>query len=159
MARIVVVAPSTLLAQGIVAALDCGGHEVTTGSASDDADAWVVHGEELTVRGANGAFARLSADTTPQQLAAAVAAVLVGLSVRDTPWQIDTIDSREPLTPRELEVFELLAKGLSNREIGEVLAITAHTAKFHVGQILAKTGTSTRAEAVHEGIRLGLIGL
>ena len=77
----------------------------------------------------------------------------------DAPWQADTIDNLEPLTARELEVFELLAKGLSNREIGEVLGITAHTAKFHVGQILAKTGTSTRAEAVHEGIRLGLIGV
>ena len=37
--------------------------------------------------------------------------------------------------------------------------ISAHTAKYHVGQILAKTGAATRAEAVGEGLRSGLIGL
>jgi DNA-binding CsgD family transcriptional regulator len=56
-------------------------------------------------------------------------------------------------------VFELLAKGLSNRDIAGVLEISAHTAKFHVGQILAKVGAATRAEAVAIGLRLGLIGL
>jgi DNA-binding CsgD family transcriptional regulator len=56
-------------------------------------------------------------------------------------------------------VFELLGKGLSNRDIAGVLGISAHTAKFHVGQILAKVGAATRAEAVSLGIQLGLIGL
>ncbi len=64
-----------------------------------------------------------------------------------------------PLTPRELEVFELMAKGLSNREIGAVLDISSHTAKFHISQILEKTGSATRAEAVGHGLRRGLIGL
>jgi len=65
----------------------------------------------------------------------------------------------EALTSRELEVFELLAKGLSNRDIAGVLGISAHTAKFHVAQILAKVGAATRAEAVAIGLRLGLIGM
>jgi DNA-binding NarL/FixJ family response regulator len=65
----------------------------------------------------------------------------------------------DPLTPRELEVFELLAKGLANREIASALGITPHTAKFHVAQILDKTGSATRTEAVRQGLRLGLIGL
>ena len=61
--------------------------------------------------------------------------------------------------PREIEVFELLGKGLSNRDIGGVLGISAHTAKYHVAQILAKVGAATRAEAVREGLRHGWIGL
>jgi DNA-binding CsgD family transcriptional regulator len=56
-------------------------------------------------------------------------------------------------------VFELLGKGLSNRDIGGVLGISAHTAKYHVAQILAKVGAATRAEAVREGLRHGWIGL
>jgi DNA-binding CsgD family transcriptional regulator len=87
-----------------------------------------------------------------------VAAVLEGLSVRESPW-LTAAPEHEPLTPRELEVFELMAKGLSNREIGGVLGISAHTAKYHVAQILAKVGAATRAEAVHAGLRFGLIGL
>jgi DNA-binding CsgD family transcriptional regulator len=159
MARIVVATSSTLMAQGLVGALEGGGWTVVLGSTSDEADAWVIPGDdELVVRGTQGAIAQLAAGTTPQRLRAAVGAVLAGLSVRDTPWSAGPAE-HEPLTRRELEVFELLAKGLSNREIGEVLGITSHTAKYHVAQILAKTGASTRAEAVHEGIRLGLIGL
>ena len=78
--------------------------------------------------------------------------------MRESPW-FAGVPEHEPLTPRELEVFELLGKGLSNRDIGGVLGISAHTAKYHVGQILAKVGAATRAEAVREGLRCGLIGL
>ena len=126
--------------------------------AEDNADAWVLLGDEIVVRGAQRASARLAADASASRLRAAVAAVLEGLSVRESPWLAGAPD-HEPLTPRELEVFELLGKGLSNRDIGGVLGISAHTAKYHVGQILAKVGAATRAEAVREGLRCGLIGL
>ena len=88
--------------------------------------------------------------------------MLQGLSVGEPAigWPRAAIElDHEPLTPRELEVFELLGKGLSNRDIGGVLGISAHTAKYHVAQILAKVGAATRAEAVSEGLRHGLIGL
>jgi DNA-binding NarL/FixJ family response regulator len=65
----------------------------------------------------------------------------------------------EPLTPREVEVLELLGKGLTNADLGRALRISSHTAKYHVAQILAKLGASSRAEAVHTGLRRGLIGL
>jgi two-component system, NarL family, nitrate/nitrite response regulator NarL len=110
------------------------------------------------VRGAHGASAQLAANASASRLRAALGAVLEGLSVRETPWFTDAPD-HEPLTPRELQVFELLGKGLSNRDIAGVLGISAHTAKYHVGQILAKVGASTRAEAVSEGLRFGWIGL
>ena len=159
MRRIVVVSPSPLLAEGVSAALRVvDGWDVRVGRADDDADAWVLLGDEIVVRGAPHASAQLAADSSPSRLRAAVAAVLEGLSVRETPWAVDTPE-HEPLTPRELEVFELLGKGLSNRDIAGVLGISAHTAKYHVGQILAKVGASTRAEAVSEGLRHGLIGL
>jgi DNA-binding NarL/FixJ family response regulator len=131
---------------------------VRTGTAADAADAWVLLGDDIVVRGAHGAGAQLAAGSSASRLRAAVAAVLEGLSVREAPWAVHDVD-REALTPRELEVFELLGKGLSNRDIGEVLGISAHTAKYHVGQILAKLGATTRAEAVSEGLRHGWIGL
>jgi DNA-binding NarL/FixJ family response regulator len=119
---------------------------------------------ELALRGGGDArpLALLAADATPAQLRAALAAVLTGLAVREPalPWALPAVaGDHEPLTPRELEVFELLGKGLSNREIAGVLGISAHTAKYHVGQILAKVGAATRAEAVSAGLRLGVIGL
>jgi DNA-binding NarL/FixJ family response regulator len=110
-------------------------------------------------------LALLAPAATPAQLCAAVSAVLQGLAVRDPAIALPALfappaaDDHEPLTPRELEVFELLGKGLSNRDIAGVLGISAHTAKFHVGQILAKVGAATRAEAVSAGLRWGLIGL
>jgi len=157
--RIVVVGASPLLADGVAAALrECGAWRVVIGAADDDADAWVLLDDGVVVRGAGGASARLSAAVAAPKLHAAVAAVLAGLSVREAPWPIDLAE-REPLTSREIEVFELLGKGLSNRDIGGVLGISAHTAKYHVAQILAKVGAATRAEAVREGLRHGWIGL
>lgn len=159
MPRIMIVSPSPLLAEGVAAALrGMQGWEVRVGRADELADAWVLPGDEILVRGAHGAGAQLAADAPASRLRAAVQAVLEGLSVRETPWFSHAAD-HEPLTPRELEVFELLGKGLSNRAIGDVLGISAHTAKYHVGQILAKVGAATRAEAVREGLRGGLIGL
>ena len=153
-----IVSASPLLADGVAAALRADDWRVAVGEADDDADAWVLVDEEITVRGAGGASAQLSAGVGASRLRAAVAAVLEGLSVREQPWAIDASE-HEPLTPREIEVFELLGKGLSNRDIGGVLGISAHTAKYHVAQILAKVGAATRAEAVREGLRHGWIGL
>ena len=53
-----------------------------------------------------------------------------------------------PLTGREAEVLGLVAEGLSNREIGERLFISAKTASVHVSNILRKLGATSRTEAV-----------
>jgi DNA-binding NarL/FixJ family response regulator len=63
----------------------------------------------------------------------------------------------EPLTPRELQILRMLSEGLANRAIASQLEISEHTAKFHVGQILAKLSAQSRTEAVTIGIRHGLI--
>ena len=63
----------------------------------------------------------------------------------------------EVLTPRELETLEMMAEGLSNKQIAYKLGISGHTAKFHVNSIFAKLDAGTRTEAVIRGIRMGLV--
>ena len=63
----------------------------------------------------------------------------------------------DELTPREREVLEMLAEGLSNKEIAWRMKISEHTVKFHVASIFAKLDASSRTEAVMHGIRQGLI--
>lgn len=65
----------------------------------------------------------------------------------------------EDLTPREHEVLNLLADGLSNREVSERLFVTERTVKFHVSSILAKLGAANRTEAVTTAAQHGLIHL
>lgn len=64
---------------------------------------------------------------------------------------------RERLTERELEVLRLLARGLSNREIGRELFISETTVKFHVGNLMRKLLVARRAEAVYAASKLGLL--
>lgn len=65
----------------------------------------------------------------------------------------------EALTPREREVLDLLAEGLSNKSIAAQLGISPQTAKFHVASITAKLGASNRTEAVRRALRRGLISV
>jgi DNA-binding NarL/FixJ family response regulator len=65
----------------------------------------------------------------------------------------------EPLTPREVDVLELLAEGRSNKSIAERLGISDQTVKFHLASIFGKLGASTRTEAVRLALRRGLISL
>ncbi|MEI9961034.1 MAG: response regulator transcription factor [Limisphaerales bacterium] len=61
------------------------------------------------------------------------------------------------LTPRELEVLELLIKGLSNKEIGEVLGCTENTTKFHIKNILGKLEVNDRTEAATAAFHRGIL--
>jgi NarL family two-component system response regulator YdfI len=63
----------------------------------------------------------------------------------------------EDLTARESEVLRLVSMGLGNKEIAARLAISEHTAKFHISSILSKLHAASRTEAVSLGIRKGLI--
>jgi two-component system, NarL family, response regulator LiaR len=65
--------------------------------------------------------------------------------------------SAEPLTERETEVLELVARGMSNREIAQRLMIGEQTVKTHVSHILDKLGVSSRTQAALYAIRTGLI--
>jgi len=65
----------------------------------------------------------------------------------------------EPLTPREVEVLELLAEGLPNKSIAVRLGISDQTVKFHVASICGKLGAANRTDAVRRAVRQGLISL
>jgi DNA-binding NarL/FixJ family response regulator len=65
----------------------------------------------------------------------------------------------EPLTPREVQVLELLAEGMSNKAIARRLHISDQTVKFHVASISGKLGAANRTDAVRRAARRGLITL
>ena len=61
------------------------------------------------------------------------------------------------VTPRELEVLQLIAEGLSTREMAERLFVSENTVKTHVNRVLDKLGASRRTQAVQLGKQLGLL--
>lgn len=111
--------------------------------------------------GARGVVLR---DAGGPRLAAAVLAVAEGLMVLDASAAESVLRPRpatpatvEHLTPREQEVLQLLAQGLSNKLIAARLGISDHTVKFHVNAILGKLGAQSRTEAIAQAARLGLV--
>jgi len=69
----------------------------------------------------------------------------------------DATGPAEPLTPREQEVLKLIAEAYTNREIGEILHLSAKTVESHRGNLLRKLGMRDRVELVRYAIRRGLI--
>ena len=65
----------------------------------------------------------------------------------------------EPLTARETEVLQLIARGLANKQVALKLNISEHTVKFHLSSLYAKLNVSSRTEAIRVGLGLGLISL
>lgn len=63
----------------------------------------------------------------------------------------------EPLTPREVEVLGLVARGWTNRAVAGELVLSVGTVRVHVQHILRKLGVSDRTGAVVRGMELGLI--
>lgn len=61
------------------------------------------------------------------------------------------------ITPRELEVLELIAQGMSNREIAEKLFVSENTIKTHSSRVFDKLGAKRRTQAVQLGKEFGLI--
>jgi DNA-binding NarL/FixJ family response regulator len=114
--------------------------------------------------------AALLKDAGQDELLAALRAVAQGLIVLDpaiaaqlapaaSPLTRPALDGDERLTEREAQVLELLALGLPNKSIAMELGISEHTAKFHVGSIMAKLGAASRTEAVALAARRGLLVL
>jgi len=73
------------------------------------------------------------------------------------PVSAEPMPLPEPLTPRELEVLELLAAGLTNREIGQELVISPQTVKKHTGNIYSKLSVSNRTEAASRARELHIL--
>lgn len=113
-----------------------------------------------------GIRAVLPGSASAAEILAAVEAAARGFAVLD-PRDLDgLIGASGPamaaqevptLTPRELEVFRMMAEGAANKTIAWKLNISETTAKFHVASILSKLRASNRTEAVSMGVRKGLI--
>ncbi|HUF39081.1 MAG TPA: response regulator transcription factor [Anaerolineales bacterium] len=118
------------------------------------------------------AIGALPAGAAEGALVAAIAALSEGLAV----WHPDLIDGRvawmtdpdaedpdrpfepvDPLTEREIEVLQLLARGYANKRVALELSISEHTVKFHVSSIYGKLSAGNRTEAVRIGLQTGLI--
>jgi len=91
------------------------------------------------------------------------AATYVGAGFSRTSDPSNTADIAqpllEPLTPREVQVIELMAEGLSNKAIASRLGISDQTVKFHVAAIAGKLGARNRTDAVRLAVRKGLVTL
>lgn len=120
--------------------------------------------EDAILAGAAGA---ISGSVNESALGAALEAVRQGLAVVSRQELARLLAGESPaeaidvpverLTPRETEVLQHLARGNTNAELGRALGISPHTAKFHVGAVLAKLGARSRAEAVARASRLGWV--
>jgi DNA-binding NarL/FixJ family response regulator len=73
------------------------------------------------------------------------------------PNEIDAGVLQAELTPRELEVLELIARGLDNSEIANALFLSQHTVKNHVSSILIKLQVENRIQAAVRAVRGGLV--
>ncbi len=67
--------------------------------------------------------------------------------------------ARSNLTAREHQVLQLVAKGLTNKEIGRAFGISDNTARNHVNSIIEKLGVSDRTEAATIAMRQGLVSM
>jgi DNA-binding NarL/FixJ family response regulator len=65
----------------------------------------------------------------------------------------------EALTPRELQVLELVADGLPNKAIATALGVSDETVKFHLTSVFGKLGASNRTDAVRLALRRGIVAL
>lgn len=81
---------------------------------------------------------------------------LDAFGVNAAPQPLPIPNSDDWLTPREVEVLQLLMEGATNREIAEKLVITLRTAKAHASNILQKLHVSSRTEAVARAYELSL---
>lgn len=99
--------------------------------------------------------------TSPAELfLAAARAVNEGLAVSDT-FPLGSPRQEQPgrLTPREIEVLRLVARGMPDKGVAFELGISARTVKFHIAQVRAKLDAASRAEAVAVAASLGLLPL
>jgi DNA-binding NarL/FixJ family response regulator/signal transduction histidine kinase len=107
-----------------------------------------------------GAQGYLLKDASANELAAAVRAVGAGgtyLSPVVASKLASTFGQQDRLTPRELEVLQLIGQGLADKEIAVALGTSAKTAQFHVSNLLDKLAAQNRTDAVRIAYARGLL--
>jgi DNA-binding NarL/FixJ family response regulator len=112
----------------------------------------------------------LPLEASPEEISAALHALGEGLWVGSPALLASSLLERHPaptfeagepvgdsLTGRELEVLQLAAEGLANKQIALALNISEHTVKFHLSSLYAKLGVTSRTEAIRAGVRQGRV--
>ncbi|MGZ4731802.1 MAG: response regulator [Terriglobales bacterium] len=123
-----------------------------------------MHPEETLVRQALDAGARgyVLKNAVDLELGAAIRRVVAGETVLDSQLSRPSTlkgDRDEHLTPRELEILQMIVEGKSNKEIATVLDLSANTVAVHRANIMDALGIHKTAELVVYAIRNGLVNL
>lgn len=84
---------------------------------------------------------------------------IVNETKQENKYQLPPGEIVSVLTDRELEILQIIAKGLSNNEAAKVLGLSKATIRTHLEHIYEKLDVTNRVEAVTEGIRQGIINL
>ncbi len=107
-----------------------------------------------------GVLGFLKKDAPPERLLSAVAQVARGVEVVDEAvreaWAASDPDA---LTPRELEVLQVVARGASNLEVAQRLGLKEGTVRIHLSNVFSKLGVRDRTEAVTAALKRGLVDL
>jgi two-component system response regulator DesR len=101
----------------------------------------------------NGAVASLSKQMPRQAIASALRKVAEGARI----FPKDTGNPAVRLSPRELDILQHLAEGLSNPEVAATLCLSRHTVKQHTSSVYRKLGVRNRAQAASRAQELGLL--
>ena len=108
--------------------------------------------------GASGALVKSSSRT---EIVDAIRSVMTGGQVMSNEIRhtIENISAMPEMSPRQIEILNLVAKGFSNKEIAKIVGISPDTVKEHVANIFSRIGASSRAEAATLAVNLGLIAV
>jgi DNA-binding NarL/FixJ family response regulator len=119
--------------------------------------------------GSGRIFGIISIEYSEEELLTAMRAVANGLIVISPQiaqqifkgtqsLEVQTTE-KSPLSSREMQVLDLLAQGLANKQIADRLGLRPNTVKFYVTTIYQKIGASNRAEAVTRAIQSGILSV
>lgn len=163
--RVVIAARGVERIAELTELLESLGHSVASGAAPADV---ILADQELPRERSHPTVVLGGRDTDAEglltdsaslaEIDAALRAVARGLIVRSPPARSPGFsaaqepDARTLLTPREAQVLDAIADGLTNKAIARRLGISLHTVKFHVESVFRKLGASTRAEAVARAV-------
>ena len=116
-----------------------------------------------------GALGYILKDASPHDLLVAIRNVHAGKGSLDPEIALRVIHelnkpsrlppTKEPLTEREMQILQLVARGMSNHQIAEELVISERTARTHISNILAKLHLANRTQAALYALRQGIVQL